>query len=136
MNERTQKLLALRPLIASAKILPNGTQEEHFQNRTLRPILKLQNELLLASFQNYIRKQKNKFYQLKLEDRTAYIEYALQRDMKFRNTVKGMIIGQFTMEEYHTYIQNPSGYNKRIMGMTTKRLQDQLQFFEAPKLIQ
>ena len=51
--DRSQKLLSIRPLISSAKIVQNMTEEERFQNQTLRPILKLQNDLLLASFENY-----------------------------------------------------------------------------------
>ena len=29
-----------------------------------------------------------------------YIENAIQKDINFRNSLKGMIIGQFTIEEY------------------------------------
>ena len=71
--DRSQKLLSIRPLISSAKIVPNMTEEERFQNQTLRPILKLQNDLLLAAFKNYIKKMKNTFYELKLEKRMNYI---------------------------------------------------------------
>ena len=31
-----------------------NSDEENFQNQTLRPILKIQNDLLLAVFSNYI----------------------------------------------------------------------------------
>lgn len=135
MSDRSQKLIQLRPQIASARILPNMSTEERFQNETLRPILKLQNDLLLASFQNYIVKTKNTFYELKLEKRMDYIANALQKDIKFRNSIKGMLIGQFTLEEYEGYILNSSALNKRIMNMVIKRLQDQIQFFEKEALV-
>jgi hypothetical protein len=111
------------------------SEEERFQNQTLRPILKLQNDLLLASFQNYIVKTKNRFHELKLEKRIEYISNALQKDIKYRNTIKGLIVGQFTIEEYHVYSSNASAFNKRITNMVIKRLQDQLQFFEHASLI-
>ena len=38
--------------------------EEIFQNKTLRPILKLQNDLLVQVFINYSLKQKNVFFTL------------------------------------------------------------------------
>ncbi|MGB3145147.1 MAG: glyoxalase [Maribacter sp.] len=134
--DRSQKLLAIRPLIPSAKILPNMSEEERFQNETLRPLLKLQNDLLLASFQNYIKKGKNKFYELTIQKRMDFIINAIQKDIKFRNSLKGMIIGQFTLEEYENYIQNSSALNKRMMNMVIKRLQDQIQFFDLGELVQ
>ena len=67
MNERSLKLLELRPVVGAARILPNMSEEERFQNQTLRPILKLQNDLLLASFQKYIVRGKNRFHELKKE---------------------------------------------------------------------
>ena len=115
--DRTQKLQSIRPTIASAKIMPNMSEDERFQNETLRPILKLQNDLLLASFQNYIKKMKNSFYELKIENRIDYIAKSIQKDIKFRNSLKGMIIGQFTVEEYDVYIKNSSALNKRMMNM-------------------
>ena len=134
--DRSQKLSAIRPLVPSAKILPNMSEEERFQNETLRPILKLQNDLLLASFQNYIKKGKNKFYELTLQKRMDFIINAIQKDIKFRNSLKGMIIGQFTVEEYENYIQNSSALNKRMMNMVIKRLQDQIQYFDLGELVQ
>ena len=134
--DRSQKLLAIRPLIPSAKILPNMGDEERFQNETLRPLLKLQNDLMLASFQNYIKKGKNKFYELTIQKRMDFIINAIQKDIKFRNSLKGMIIGQFTLEEYENYIQNSSALNKRMMNMVIKRLQDQIQFFDLGELVQ
>ncbi|PIB37776.1 glyoxalase [Maribacter sp. 4G9] len=135
MNDRSQKLLQIRPEIPSAKILPDMSDEERFQNETLRPIIKLQNDLLLASFQNYIVKGKNSFYNLDLENRLNFILNAIQKDVKFRNSLKGMIIGQFTWEEYEGYIKNSSALNKRMMNMVIKRLQDQIQYFEDKVLV-
>lgn len=133
--DRSQKLLSIRPLISSAKIVPNMTEEERFQNQTLRPILKLQNDLLLVAFKNYIKKMKNTFYELKLEKRMNYITKSIQKDIKFRNSLKGMITGQFTIEEYELYIQDSSALNKRMMNMVIKRLQDQIQYFGNLELV-
>lgn len=133
--DRTQKLQSIRPTIASAKIMPNMSEDERFQNETLRPILKLQNDLLLASFQNYINKMKNSFYELKIEKRIDYIAKSIQKDIKFRNSLKGMIIGQFTVEEYDIYIKNSSALNKRMMNMVVKRIQDQIQYFDKYELV-
>lgn len=130
MNVRDINLLELRPEIPSARITDNMSDEEHFQNKTLRPIAKLQNDLILAMFRNYIKKHKNKFYELKLESRMTYIENAIQKDIKFRNSLKGAIIGQFTIDEYNSYIQNSSSLNKRMMNIVRERIQSNIQLLE------
>ncbi|MCB0374692.1 MAG: glyoxalase, partial [Sinomicrobium sp.] len=79
---------------------------------------------------NYINKHKNHFYTLDTEGRLRYIENAVQKDMKFRNSLKGMIIGQFTVPEYLDYIKNSSALNKRMMNMVMERLKDRVQALE------
>ncbi|MDG2433965.1 glyoxalase [Flavobacterium sp.] len=110
----------------------NSSSEETFQNKVLRPILKLQNDLLLAAFANYISKYKGDFYNLKLDKRLAVIENAVQKDVKFRNTLKGMVVGLFTKEEYLLYAANSSNLNKRMMTMLLERLKSQIQLFDQP----
>lgn len=112
-----------------------STSEETFQNKVLRPILKLQNDLLVATFLNYINKYKGDFYNLTLERRLAVIENAVQKDSKYRNTLKGIIVGFFTKEEYILYVGNASNLNKRMMTMLTERLKSQVQLFDQPRKI-
>jgi hypothetical protein len=131
MNQRDLQLLASRPEIPSAKVRENMTGDECFQNKTLRPIVKLQKDLLLAAFRNYVHKHKNVFYDLPIEKRMDYVENAINRDMKFRNSLKGMVIGQFTLDEYATYIQNSSALNKRMMGIVKESIWENIQLLEA-----
>lgn len=130
MENRESSLLALRPQILNARISENMSQDEQFQNKTIRPIIKLQNDLLIEVFRNYIKKRKNTFYDLTLEERMHYIENAIQKDMKFRNSLKGMIIGQFTVDEYLLYIKNSSALNKRMMNIVKDRLQSNILLLE------
>jgi len=108
------------------------SNDERFQNITLRPVIKLQNDLLIEVFRNYIRKHKNAFYELNVEQGLNYIENAINKDIKFRNSMKGMIIGQFTIEEYMSYIENSSALNKRMMSIVKQRLQDNIMLFSNP----
>lgn len=135
MATRSEHLLAFRPTISSAKIYDNMSADELFQNTTLRPIIKIQHELFIAVFKNYIKKHKNVFYELSLAKQLAYIDNAIHKDMKFRNAVKGMIIGQFTIEEYSQYIQNSSALNKRMMTIVKERLINSIQLLQKPEIL-
>ena len=130
MSTRSEKLMQQRPDIPTSKINDQMGSEEYFQNAILRPILKLQNDLFISVFKNYIKKHKNVFYELSLEKKQRYIEHAIQKDIKFRNSLKGMIIGMFTVEEYETYTLNSSALNKRMMNLLIVRLKDQLLLFD------
>lgn len=130
MTDRTKDLIKIRPIISNALIYDSMSSEERFQNGTLRPLFKFQNDLIVAVFKNYIAKHKNVFYSLSLPKQLAYIENSIQKDMKFRNSVRGMIIGQFTIEEYAAYTENSSALNKRMMNLLKERLVSQIQLFK------
>jgi hypothetical protein len=115
---------------AIGSVSSQSSADEIFQNEVLRPILKLQNDLFIASFHNFISKYKRDFYSLSVEKKLATIENAIQKDIKFRNALKGMIIALFTVDEYTLYIQNSSSLNKRMMNMLIERLKNQVQLFE------
>ena len=135
MDTRSSQLEKIRPVIQKAKVNAETSSDESFQNVTLRPIIKFQNALLLEVYKNYIRKHKSKYYELSLEAKALYIERSIQKDIKFRNSLKGMIIGQFTVEEYDLYIKNSSALNKRMMNMVINRLKDQMQLLESDHLV-
>ena len=104
--------------------------EESFQNVTLRPILKLQNEIFIETFKNYAIKQKYTFFDLAPDKKEKYIENAIQKDLKLRNVMKGMIIALFTIDEYKNYINNSSNLNKRMMNLLIERLKSQVMLID------
>ena len=77
MNDRPNDLLRIRPEIKKTKTFKQTSTAENFQNQTIRPILKLQNPLLLAIFENYIHKRKGVFYDLNIDKKMAYIEHTI-----------------------------------------------------------
>ena len=134
MESRSKDLIRLRPDIKSTQINEFMSEDERFQNETLRPILKLQNDLFILVFKNYIRKHKNVFLDLSFERQLAYIENAIQKDVKFRNSLKGMVIGMFSIQEYEQYMKNSSALNKRMMNMLIERLKNQMQLLTEDSL--
>lgn len=130
MTTRHNNLKAIRPSSSYGKISENMSSDERFQNETLRPIIKFQKDLFVEVFKNYFKKHKNMFYDLSLPKRISYIENTIQKDIKLRNSVKGIIIGLFTIEEYLLYIENSSALNKRMMNIVKKQVIDNIQIFD------
>ena len=111
-------------------VTDESTTEESFQNKVLRPILKLQNDLFVALLINYIDKNTPGFYSKTIDVKLTLIENAIQKDIQFRNVMKGIIIGLFTAGEYVIYAKNSSNINKRMMSMLAERLKSQVHLFE------
>lgn len=130
MENRSQRLIDLRPSIPGAKVTSLTSEEESFQNKTLRPIAKMQSDLLLEIFKNYIEKRKCVYYTLSHQKQADYIEHAVKNDAKLRNIVKGVFIGLFSYDEYLYYIENFRSLNKRITNLTIERLRSNMQYLE------
>lgn len=129
MDSRNQFLKDFRGEMLGS-INAQSSAEEFFQNQTLRPILKLQNDLFLEVLSHYIAKSKIDFHHFSSEKKQKFIENSIQKDIKLRNTLKGIVIGLFTIEEYTRYEKIASSLNKRMMVMLVERLQSQMQFFD------
>lgn len=129
MNDRNQLIKAFRE--ESIGILNSQTlTEEVFQNQTLRPILKFQNELYLEIFKHYISKSKVNFANFTIEKKLQFIEISIQKDFNFQNILKGITIGMFSIEEYQIYSKNTSNLNKRLMTMLMERFKSQIQILD------
>ena len=127
MNSRDSSLKAIRLEYISNTIKAEMSSEEYFQNSVLRPIIKFQNDLLIAAFLNVSKKYKNLFFELSTEKKIIYIENTLAKDSTFRNTLKNLVVGLFTVEEYTTYTSNASALNKRMVGIIKERLISHIQ---------
>ncbi len=114
--------LSIRPVIIHIGTVENKTQEEGFQNTTLRPILKLQHELLIAFFENYVKRKKIDFQGLSSEKKNDLLSKIFKNDNIFKTELRGMIIGQFTVSEFASYQKISSDANKRILTMAKERL--------------
>ncbi|WP_375562065.1 hypothetical protein ACE193_05825 [Bernardetia sp. OM2101] len=122
----------IRPQIPAALIVDTMSGEERFQNATLRPILKLQNKILLAIFKDYITEKESKkgskkesertYFRLSATKQREYIDIVFQKDIKFKSQLLGMIIGHFDLEEYNLYAQNRTGTDRRIINLLKERI--------------
>jgi hypothetical protein len=122
MSSRDSYLKSLRPDILTKTIKTEMSSEEYFQNKVLRPIIKFQNELLIAVFLQFCTKYKNVFFDLSTEKKILYIESSITKDSKLRSSFRDLIIGLFYVEEYSEYLKNASALNKRMTGIIKERL--------------
>jgi hypothetical protein len=125
MNRDTQ-LQSIRPQI-NVEDLTNEPME-HFQNHTLRQILKFQNDALLAICKDFLQ---NKYKNFEGRDQTikhSLLHEALKTDQALKKLLYGMVIGHFTSNELNFYILHKSEINKRLVEFIFKRLSTQLVF--------
>ena len=120
MNENK---ISIRPTLTFEK--EAESEFEKFQNEVLRPILKLQNDLLIEIFKNYVSKRKGTFYKLSDKEKLLYIDQSVKKDMKFKHYLEGIITAMFTLEEYAKFMENEEELTKRMINLLVQRLQSQ-----------
>ena len=113
----------IRPVLNNL-INSNTSNIERFQNEVIRPIIKMQNNLLVVFFEDYLKNRKIEFYILKSEDQENKINTILTKDINFKNILLGSIVGHFDENEIKVYLKSTSELNKRIIQIIKQRLLD------------
>lgn len=117
---RSEEIKKLRPEIQtdSERV---SLPLEAFQNNTIRPILKFQNDVLLQYFRKQFPEAAPKDLAYNLSEA---IKQHLQKDTQTRTILLGMVIGMFTEDEIEMYLNEKPALSKRILDMLQQRLQD------------
>jgi hypothetical protein len=108
-----------RPLLSLKKA---NSEEEIFQNEILRPILKLQHELIITLAQEFLKSRNITWEKVKEKDPFQWLNINIKRDIPFKNQLIGMVIGQLSKNELDEYLTFQKEMNKRIINMMTKRI--------------
>lgn len=119
MSNTDQQRLSLRPTLS---LPPATTPEEQFQNNTLRPIMKQQDQLLRAALRLFLAKRKVKLDQIAANQRFAKIKELVTRDNRLRGLLFGIAVGQFTTTEMEYYLEHDGEVNRRITNLLVERL--------------
>jgi hypothetical protein len=122
MINRDEQLLAFRPFIVIDKT-KESLNLECFQNETLRPILKFQNELILALFRAEVVKAD---FPASYNEKLLFLEKNTQKNHTFKQLLLGIVIGFFNTSELDFYLRHKSEVNKRMMQLIMKRVSDQI----------
>lgn len=122
MNEPNPNKITIRPKLPNVIINDTMTLEEQFQNRTLRPILKMQHDLIVRMIEMYIKKKKNVYHNLTAEKKADYIKNNLLADRVIAHELRGLILGMFTLSEMDFYLQYRLALHKRIHNLLYERI--------------
>jgi len=116
----------LRPSVAAElPDAPTGTVGD-FLHRTLRPVLKLQNEPLLLLVADFVHEHHIPFSGASPTERERLVAELLTRNVKLRYTIIGIISGVFTADETTFYRQHRAELNRRLLDLATQRVQSQV----------
>ncbi len=127
MTERDDLIAAIRPELA-VDATKSGALET-FPNETLRPILKLQNPLLVERYRFYVKKFNKPFNAFGQDAQKAYIHESVMKDIGLKNVLVSFVTGLLTVNEYRFYLEHHPQLKKRIVTMLVSRLQSQLERF-------
>ena len=116
------KRISLRPTVDSAKVDETTHQNEVFQNETLRPIIKMQHLLILAFVSDHVLKLNKGFLELSKGKQRTFVTNLFAKDNTFKHRLTGIILGQFTVEEFKTYTTITNYVNKRILNICLERM--------------
>jgi len=114
-----------RPIIKDL-VKKHTTEIESFQNTIVRPIIKMQHPLLVASFKNYLEKRKVDLQSCSDLEINNRIKSIYNKDISYRNISLGLIIGHFSTSEFSYYINYSSEINKRIIKIIHQRVHNSL----------
>lgn len=114
-----------RPILSD--LVNEGTSAlEKFQNESIRPVIKMQHDLLIASFKQYLIKRKIDLSVLTDQKKRSRITSIFKTDHNYKNMVLGFVIGHFSIDEFTFYKENTSEVHRRILQMITQRMKDSI----------
>ncbi len=116
----------VRPILSTAIVNGLSTPAEAFQNSVLRPIIKMQSELLMAHISTQLKTLKIDWNVLTPKMRKDALTSLLTKDQLFKSEIVGMVFGQLEISEYTTYCMYHKELNKRITQMVLNRAIDLL----------
>ncbi len=115
---RDDALTAIRPVLALDTDESNDL--ESFENATLRPIVELQEGVILK----LARARRESF------DPESDPRYLL-RDGTLRDRLLGLVLGLLTDLEFSFYLENEEALNHRLVDLLARRIEDQLDYERA-----
>ncbi len=124
MTDRDAALLALRPTVDAEPALA-ASDVEAFLHRTLRPVLKLQNETLLALVAADVAKRVPGFAAFAPDDARERLVSMLKTDSRLKRVVLGLVFGMLTADELAFALAHEAEARRRITALVVERVASQ-----------
>ena len=116
-------LLALRPAVAGQPAaIPTPATVADFQHQVLRPLLKLQHALLLATVADFAADYHLPLATADPTQTKRLLTELLARNARLRATIVGLVVGHFTAEELAFYRQHRPELNRRLLDLAQERV--------------
>lgn len=116
----------MRPQIPSINLDRSSSEVELFQNKVLRPIIKLQHELIMCCFSNFISQNKVLLNEYNEEKKKFYLQKLFKTNTVLKTELRSLIIGLFTLEEYKHFLSIKPMVIKRINTIIQNRITSNL----------
>jgi len=116
----------MRPEIPSINLDRISSEVELFQNKVLRPIIKLQHELIMCCFSDFITQNKVLLNEYNEEKKKIYLQKLFKTNTVLKTELRGLIIGLFTLEEYKHFLSIKPMVIKRINTIIQNRITSNL----------
>ena len=124
MTDRDRQFLALRPEIhADPEAAPAAL--EAFLHGTLRPVLKLQNDPLLALVAADVRKRVPGFERFAPDDQRERLVQMIRQDARLKGLLLGVVLGALTADELAFYLEHEAEVRRRILALLAERVRSQ-----------
>ena len=124
MTPRDSALLALRPAV-DADPDTASSDVEAFLHRTLRPVLKLQNPILLQLVARDVARRVPDFPRFAPDDQYDRLATTLRTDSRLKQGLLGMIYGAFTEDELTFALDHLAEVRRRTLALLTERVLSQ-----------
>lgn len=124
MSSRDSALLAFRPVVHAAPEAAH-TEAEAFLHRTLRPVLKLQNDTLLALVAADVSKRVPGFDRFAPDDARDRLGALLRSDSRLKRVLLGVVLGMLTADELAVALSHEAEIRRRIVALLAERVTSQ-----------
>lgn len=123
MMSRDQLLLSLRPTLDI--IIQQQSEAEQFQTKTLRPILKFQNSIIMIIFHQWIEQQKISLTNNSDQQLRVKLSDWIKKNQPIKAELIGLVSGLMTESEYQFFCLHQKEVSKRLLTMTIERMVSQ-----------
>ena len=125
---RDEALVALRPPVDLGPDAPDPSALDapaRLLHGTLRPVLKLQNDTLLALVARAVAARTEAFARFDAADQRAHLDALVRRDVRLQRLLLGVVLGALTASELAAFLGDEAEMRRRVVALVAERVTSQ-----------